>query len=227
MNLTNLPLGQLARDIPGASAVLHRHKLDFCCNGDASLMAAATAKGLDPNAIASQLIALQARTDQATPEDQTSNEALIEHILTRFHDVHREQLPELIRLAQRVERVHSKHPRCPSGLGAHLENMQNELESHMQKEEQILFPMIARGITGMAAAPVSVMRNEHEDHGAALAEIHSLTFNLTLPEGACNTWRALYLGLTELENDLMEHIHLENNVLFHRVDGLLGGAQRG
>ncbi|WP_396621759.1 iron-sulfur cluster repair protein YtfE [Marinobacter sp. W-8] len=227
MNLTEQPIGQLARDIPGASAVLHRHKLDFCCGGNTSLADAAIAKGLDPDTLASQLDSLRIRMEKNIPAEKIGNEDLIEHILTRYHDVHRDQLPELIRLAQRVERVHSQHPRCPSGLSAHLESMQAELEAHMQKEEQILFPMIARGITGMAVGPVSVMRSEHDDHGNALARIHNLTFKLTLPEGACNTWRALYSGLTELENDLKQHIHLENNVLFHRVDGQLGGARHG
>jgi regulator of cell morphogenesis and NO signaling len=31
------------------------------------------------------------------------------------------------------------------------------------------------------------------------------------------TWRALYLRLRELEAELMDHIHLENNALFRRV----------
>jgi len=227
MTVTEQPLGELARNIPGASAVLHRHKLDFCCNGDMSLAEAASAKGLKLETIVSQLNELKARTKQDHPANHTDNEALIEHILNRFHDVHREQLPELIRLAQRVERVHSQHPKCPAGLSAHLESLLGELEAHMQKEEQILFPMIARGITGMAQEPIAAMRHEHDDHGSALSGINSITHNLELPEGACNTWRALYLGLKVLESDLVEHIHLENNVLFHRVDGQLGGGQRG
>lgn len=154
-------------------------------------------------------------------------EVLIEHILTRYHDVHREQLPELIRLAQRVERVHNHHPDCPAGLSAHLERMQAELETHMQKEEQILFPMIARNMNGMAAAPISVMRREHDDHGLALAGVHRLTNHFALPDGACNTWQTLYRGLATLENDLVNHIHLENNVLFNRVGGQPEGARHG
>lgn len=159
--------------------------------------------------------------------DQTDTERLIEHILTRYHDVHREQLPEMIRLAQRVERVHNHHPLCPAGLSSHLEHMWQELESHMQKEEQILFPMITRGMAGMASGPISVMRSEHEDHTIALAGIHRLTSNLTLPDEACNTWQALYRGLATLENDLMDHIHLENDALFHQIDGQSGGAHHG
>ncbi|HWR78590.1 MAG TPA: hemerythrin domain-containing protein, partial [Pseudomonas sp.] len=87
-------------------------------------------------------------------------------------------------------------------------------ESHMLKEEQILFPVLLDGLGARAAAPISVMRMEHDQHGEALQGILDLTNNITPPSNACNTWRALYRGLDELRNDLMQHIHLENNVLF-------------
>ena len=165
-------------------------------------------------------------SSRAATEDLPT-ESLIEHILTRFHDVHREQLPELIRLSERVERVHGGHPLCPSGLTGQLQDMQAELESHMAKEEQILFPMIARGIQGMAAGPVSVMRHEHDDHGQALEAILGTTDKLSIPEDACKTWQALYEGIKTFRDDLLAHIQLENNVLFTRVDGGLGGASHG
>ncbi|SFR56135.1 regulator of cell morphogenesis and NO signaling [Marinobacter daqiaonensis] len=157
-------------------------------------------------------------TTQASLES-TSNEELIEHILTRFHDTHREQLPELIQLSERVERVHGGHPDCPAGLSAHLRNVSEELETHMAKEEKILFPMITRGMGAMAAGPVSVMRSEHEEHSAALERLHTLTNGLTLPEGACRSWQRLYSGLTAFCDDLREHIQLENGLLFSRIDG--------
>lgn len=151
--------------------------------------------------------------------EKASEEELIEHILNRYHDTHRDQLPEMIRLAQRVERVHGSHPECPSGLSAHLETMRAELETHMAKEEQILFPMIARGISGMARGPISVMRAEHEDHSTALARLDVLTNHLDLPEDACNTWRKLYEQIATFREDLNAHIALENSVLFARIDG--------
>ncbi|MAM00252.1 hemerythrin domain-containing protein [Hydrocarboniclastica marina] len=154
-------------------------------------------------------------------------EALVEHILSRYHDSHREQLPELVRLAQRVERVHGNNPHAPAGLSAVLESIQEDLEAHMHKEETILFPMIVRGVIGMAYHPVEVMRGEHDRQTAALAEIDRLTRNLTLPEGACRTWTALYQGLGELKTDLFDHIELENGVLFARVEGSQGEAHHG
>lgn len=152
--------------------------------------------------------------------EEATEEELIEHILNRYHDTHRDQLPEMIHLAQRVERVHSGHPDCPTGLSAHLEAMQAELENHMAKEEQILFPMIVRGISGMARGPISVMRSEHDDHAAALARLDKLTNELQLPEGACHTWRRLYEEIGQFRQDLQDHIAMENTVLFARIDGL-------
>ena len=69
----------------------------------------------------------------------------------------------------------------------------------------------------MVATPVLVLESEHEDHARNLALLREKTGSYRAPPEACNTWRALYLGLAELERELMQHIHLENNVLFPRA----------
>lgn len=222
MELLDRSLGQLARKIPGATAVFHQHGLDFCCGGNRSLRKAAEEKNIDSVEIEQEL---QSILDQQDPPatDAMPLPELIDFILDNFHRVHRQELPELIRLADKVERVHGDKPNCPKGLTAHLMHMAQELESHMQKEEMILFPMIKQGAGSMVMGPVSVMRHEHDDHGTALAELERLTNNMQPPQGACNTWRALYLGLQKLRHDLMEHIHLENNVLFVKVEESFSG----
>jgi regulator of cell morphogenesis and NO signaling len=152
---------------------------------------------------------------------------LVNHIVVNFHDRHREQLPELIRLARRVEHVHAVQPDCPAGLADALEGLGQELESHMMKEEQVLFPMLIRGMNGQARAPISVMRFEHGQHLNSLDLIYRITRNLTLPENACGTWRALYDALRIFNNDLTQHIHLENDVLFLNVSNAAEGAHHG
>ena len=147
-----------------------------------------------------------------------SPSALIDHIVGRYHEVHRAQLPELVRMAHRVESVHRDQPDVPAGLGAFLETMQHELLQHMHKEEAILFPMLKAGGNPFVVHPIGMMRAEHTDHGAALDQLNALTHNATPPAGACNTWRALYAGVAQLRDDLMEHIHLENNVLFPQFE---------
>ncbi|GAB3017462.1 iron-sulfur cluster repair protein YtfE [Bowmanella dokdonensis] len=212
MQLLSQSLGSLATQLPGATRVFHQFKLDFCCGGQHTLAEALKKKGLEPGPILAELNRLAEQPQLGKNWQEAGTQELISHILARFHDKHRIQLPELIRLARRVEHVHGDLPDCPTGLADHLEAMQMELESHMQKEEQILFPMLAQGM--FPTGPVSVMQEEHLDHGEALERMLALAHDLELPPGACNTWTALYLGLRELKEDLMEHIHLENNILF-------------
>lgn len=218
MEYLDQSLGQLARRIPGATRLFDDRQFDFCCAGNRTLRTVAQAAGVDPAPIVAELQALQLRAAETPGEGwgNASDTALVDHILTRYHAVHREQLPELIRLARKVERVHGERSDCPHGLADHLETMAQELESHMRKEEQVLFPLIARGHGRMAGMPIGVMRAEHDEHGAELRRLADLTHDITPPRDACTTWRALYNGLRAFRQDLMEHIHLENNVLFER-----------
>ncbi|HAU56768.1 MAG TPA: iron-sulfur cluster repair di-iron protein [Comamonadaceae bacterium] len=204
-------IGQIAVEIPGATAVFRRLNLDFCCGGHLSLSSAVAGKGLNLDAVMAELSQLQ-RTD--TAPEASDPVALIDHILSRYHEVHRAQLPELIRMAHRVESVHRANPDVPAGLGELLEFMQADLISHMQKEEGILFPMLKAGGNPFVTQPINVMRAEHVSHTNVIAKLNALTNNATPPVGACNTWRALYTGIGQLIDDLMNHIHLENNVLF-------------
>ncbi len=212
MDLRELSLGQLARTLPGATAIFHRHRLDFCCGGDISLSEAAQRKGLDLEPLCAQLASLaQSPQQETTPPDAAG---MIEHLLENYHQKHRAQLPELIRLAQRVERVHAQHPQCPTGLTQQLTQMLQELESHMLKEEQVLFPWLLRESSIWPEGPIAMMRFEHEQHGAAIDVVMRLTDDIQPPADACNTWMALYAGLEAFRRDLMQHIHLENNILF-------------
>ena len=207
-------LSDIAASLPGATAVFRRRKMDFCCGGGVPLAEAAAAKGLDLAALEAELGALGGG---AAPADADQpNEALIGRILERYHAVHRRELPELVRLARRVEAVHRENPHVPAGLADLLEEMEQEMMSHMMKEERILFPMMLAGQGAMAGGPIAMMRHEHDDHGDRLARIMDLTGHATPPPGACTTWRALYAGIQKFAEDLTEHVHLENNVLFPR-----------
>lgn len=140
--------------------------------------------------------------------------ALTRHIESRFHARHREQLPALAALAEKVETVHFGDDQVPEGLADILQRMIGALEVHMKKEELILFPAIRKGSGPGIGMPIAAMRADHDDHAHDVAEIRRLTGDLGLPEGACRSWTALYTGLGEFLSDLEEHIRLENDVLF-------------
>ena len=97
--------------------------------------------------------------------------------------------------------------------------MQAELESHMAKEEQVLFPLMRNGGHPMITHPIAMMRHEHDTAGEDLSAVTALTRDMTPPQGACNSWRALYAGLAKFAEDLTEHVHIENNILFPRFEG--------
>lgn len=144
--------------------------------------------------------------------------ALIAHIVERYHETHRREMPELVALARKVEKVHGTDPNAPHGLADALQAMVGELEVHMKKEELVLFPAMTRGRADAVAAPIEGMRHDHGDHEEALARIAAITHGFRLPAGACRSWKRLYEGTRKLVEDLDEHIYLENEVLFPRFE---------
>jgi len=143
---------------------------------------------------------------------------LTRYLERRYHQRHREQLPPLVAMAEKVEAVHAGDVGVPDGLAAILARMIGEMEVHMKKEELILFPAIRKGGGPGIERPIAVMRADHEGHDRELAEIRRLTGDMTLPPGACGTWTALYAGLSEFVDDLTEHMRLENDVLFPQFE---------
>ena len=218
MTFLQQSLGQIAREVPGATDVFHAYKLDFCCGGAHTLQEAAQKKGLDPAPIVERLRKLVAQAPEALRQwSEGELPELVAHIQSHFHERHRVQLPELARLARRVEAVHRDHPACPVGLTRLLDQVGAELESHMAREEAVLFPLLSERQYGTAREPISAMMSEHDHHGESPERLLALTNDATPPQGACNTWQALYLGLRTFKEDLMAHIHLENNVLFDQA----------
>ncbi len=210
-------LADLAAKHAGASRVFYRHGLDFCCHGRISMAEACAKKNLDVEALVREIQAEVKAPGNFERWDNRPVADLIEHILKTYHEAHRAELPRLLAMAKRVEAVHGEKPSCPKGLAAHVERLADELELHMQKEEQMLFPMLQSSRAHMASMPVQMMEEEHNDHALNLAKVRALTNDLKLPADACGTWTALYLGLAEFEQQVMEHIHTENNILFPRA----------
>jgi regulator of cell morphogenesis and NO signaling len=213
----SISLAELAVTHPAAARVFYRNRLDFCCGGRRSLADACTEKGLDADDILEAIAIEDPQMPDATRWDTQPLPALVEHIVGTYHRRLRQTLPELVRMARKVEAVHGEKASCPKGLADMLDGVQVAVLDHLDKEEQILFPIVMRGMGANASAPIHALEVEHEHHKEHLIAIRSATTDLTPPPEACTTWRALYLGLQHLEQELMEHIHLENNVLFRRA----------
>lgn len=212
-------VGRIATEHPLATRVFARYGIDYCCGGGEPLSVACESRGVDPTAVVEEI---RRELEGQPTEDERWNEAplrdLVTHILAAYHRPLYEELPRLEAMARKVLHVHrEKEPEMLPELVSVFVALRGELEQHMAKEEQILFPMIERGEGAMAEGPISVMEAEHDDAGTALKRLRELTNDYEVPPRACNTWRALWHGLAALETSLHEHIHLENNILFPRA----------
>lgn len=216
MTFAEQPLGILALSIPRASALFRKYNLDYCCGGKQTLLKAANRLNLDLAPIEAELTRLAEKTVSRDWQSAPLSD-LIDHILCRYHARHHEQFPELILQAEKVERVHADKPNVPTGLAKYLSRLYDELAQHMLKEEQVLFPMIKQGRGILAEGPIRVMEHEHDEASELLDVIKHLTHNVTIPPEACTTWKVMYNGLNEMITDLMDHINLENNLLFLRA----------
>ena len=212
-------VGEIAASHPLATRVFARYNIDFCCGGGRPLAEVCSRLELDTEAVLKEIE--QELAAPGEPEqrwDEAPLEDLIDHILTAYHRPLDEELPRLEAMARKVQSVHGeKDPERLAELLRVFVALRTELQEHMMKEEQILFPMIRQGRGAMADGPVSVMIHEHDSAGHALRRLRELTDDYQPPEEACTTWRALWHGLATLETALHEHIHLENNILFPRA----------
>lgn len=215
----NRTVAELALTLPGAARTFERLGIDYCCRGKQALTSAVTEAKI---ALATVVAALQDASTVSPPRTFSEPVSLIHHIVDTHHEFTRTELERLVPLAQKVNRVHgARHPELTRVLEL-VEVLRNDLIPHMMKEERVLFPFIqarARGeaVTpcfGSVEHPIAAMLHEHESVGTLLSELAEVTNNYTPPNDACGSYGALYLGLRDLQSDLHQHVHLENNVLF-------------
>lgn len=218
--LIDRTVGELVAERPGRSRVFQFFNIDFCCQGKRTLHEACTLKGVAIEDVIEQLEAETA--DPAAPAINPAElppAELVDYIIEQHHGFLRRELPRLHAMAERVAQVHGGHTHSLVEIFDVFVRAESELTSHMMKEEQILFPAIVtmsqgERITIELDGPVSCMIHEHEEVGNALSRMRELSNDFQPPAEACNTYRALFAGLHDLEEDLHRHIHLENEVLF-------------
>jgi regulator of cell morphogenesis and NO signaling len=219
---------ELAVEVPNATRVFEKLGIDYCCGGDRPLEAACASAKVAMDVV---LRALEQGTDTSpTIATRDWNTAplgeLVDHIIDKHHAYVKTEAPRLKTLIAKVVGVHGKnHPELQQVQVAFSE-LANELASHLMKEEQILFPYVKQMASGASGGPccfgsvqnpIRVMMLEHDNAGEKLREMRQATNNYTLPEDACLSYSTLFAALVEFEQDLHQHIHLENNILFPRA----------
>ena len=217
-------LADIVTQQPGLAPVLEAFDLDYCCGGAASLAEACFANGLVLDDVVDELNA----RPSAEPDEWVSMDAveLVHHLERTHHPYLVNAFTRLTELMDRVLDAHGTRHDELNEVSEVLRELRLDLEPHLVKEEQILFPMI-RQLCGSQVAPtfhcgslqnpIGVMELEHDRAGELLARLRVLTSDYEVPSDACASYRALYTGLAELEADTHLHIHKENNVLFPAV----------
>lgn len=227
------PLGDIASAFPASTRVFEARGLDYCCGGRRPLREAASAAGVAGERILEDLEAL-ASAGVAPGRDWRAASAgeLIDHLLATHHAFTRAELARLLPLMTKVAGEHGeRHPELLI-IRTSLKALAEDLEPHLRKEEQVLFPYIraleegrqAEPRFGTVANPIRAMEHEHDVVGGELLfRIRDVSRDFALPSDACASHRSLFEGLIGLEADLHEHIHLENNVLFPKALALEAG----
>ncbi len=222
-------VGELVGERIGRASLFEKLGVDFCCNGHNLLPVACEKAGVELENVCSLLEQSDLAAEATNETDWTSISAteLADHIVSTHHAYLKEALPQVERLVEKVARVHGgNHPELVSMREVYA-GLKQELDTHMMKEEQILFPMIKaleKAVKeqskpeafhcGSVNNPIRMMEHEHDIAGNALRQLRELSKDYLLPEGACNTYQLLFNQLQELEKDLHIHIHKENNILF-------------
>lgn len=230
---TRKTIKEIVVEMPASVGVFERLGIDYCCGGDKRLEDACQAAGRPLGEVLRSLEAARTETQSETSATDWSRESLanlINHIVQKHHTFCRQEVSRLEPLLAKVSAVHGvNHPEVHL-LKSVFSGLSKELSRHLVKEEQTLFPYIAkmeeavsrrmpfpRPPFGTVQNPVQMMVLEHDNAGAALREMRKLSGDYQLPADACGSYSALYEGMKSFESDMHQHVHLENNVLFPRA----------
>lgn len=226
-----ITVGEIVASDYRKAQVFKKYGLDFCCGGKKSLIDACNDKGIDVLQLDKELKMVD---NESKLPSQNYNDwdlgFLIDYIVNTHHKYVVKAIPEIFEIVQKVSKVHgNENPETKEVLN-HFIVVSDELNRHMMKEENVLFPYIKqlelsnkRDLKldpppfGTVKNPVRMMEAEHDIAGDVLKEIQKLTNNYTPPENACNSFIVAYNKLREFEEDLHQHIHLENNILFPKA----------
>ncbi|AKU91158.1 DUF542 domain-containing protein [Vulgatibacter incomptus] len=215
-------VAQLVLDHSECAAVFQRHRIDYCCSGQATIATAAEEKRVDLHLLLSELgQAIEERADRAgtgTDPRTRSTKDLIGFVIARYHVPLRASLRFVQPLAMKVRRVHGDHNPLLVELDAVVTELAESLVEHMDVEEETLFPALLAEAPDVAvvARELQAMQADHLEVAGLLERMRAAAEDFRLPDWACNSYRTLFAELEKIEADLFEHVHLENHVLMPR-----------
>lgn len=210
--------------------VFKKYGIDFCCGGGITIKRASEKAKVNYPDLEKELLNVGTPGSRAQNYNSWELDFLTDHIVNFHHKYVKENIPMIVQYAARVVQVHGEHYPELKDIQRLFSEVAVELGGHLKKEELILFPFIRKMVEakregtafekpkfGTVDNPIKMMEADHEEAGEIFRQIAKLTNNHTPPAGACNTYRAFYSKLEEFEQDLHQHVHLENNILFPKT----------
>lgn len=231
MKFTNMTLGEIAAGYSAATDIFMQHGIDYCCGGKRNFTEAARSHGLDPEQLEKEILGHEEPAGKLDHKlNNFSIPQIIDHILKYHHAYVRSKRERLTLLAKKVAAIHrTLHPELVE-VAQMTENLFDELDMHMRKEEEVLFPAILALVShqengtlipqtrfGSIANPIGAMECDHTQTGGELFDLKRLTHDFRVPAEGCFSYRELYEELRDLQANTFEHVHLENNILFPRA----------
>lgn len=227
-----LSVGEIVKKMPRAASVFSELKIDFCCGGNIKFADACLKKGVNPDEVWEQINSIQQKGNISTDLDFDSFEIdfLADYINNVHHKYLYDKLPMLTQLVNKVYHKHQERYAYLTELFGLYTELEADLLGHLPKEEQILFPyaknLLAnrkintipeRPFFGTINNPLAIMNDEHNRAGEIIHRLREITNDYTPPADACNSHLVLIEMLKDLDANLIQHIHLENNILFPKI----------
>lgn len=224
---------ELTLEIPGATRVFEKAGIDYCCGGGKTFQEACAAAGASTDEVVRSLEQAGQAVTPSAESAEWQTQALSEltsHIVSKHHVFTRDELARVDALLSKVCSVHGQNHAELFRIQSLFQDLIRDLMPHMQKEEMVLFPYIEQmeeaasagkpspvPFFGTVQNPIRMMMMEHDRAGEILKEIRQISGGFSVPADGCISYETLYKALDALEQDLHQHIHLENNILFPRA----------
>lgn len=221
-------IGDIVTTFPGASNLFLEYRIDFCCGGNRPLTEAIKEQNLDEDKILvllnNKYKEFQEKNEEFTDWAREKPSKLVDYIVGEHHRYLKVELPKISELIFKILKVHGKNHEELFKVHKLFNTLRTELEGHLIKEEEFLFPIIKEYEVEKSDLNkqkvlnlIDELEKEHVGAGDVIKELREITEHYTAPKGACRTFELAYKKLMELEEDTFQHIHLENNILFKGI----------
>jgi regulator of cell morphogenesis and NO signaling len=225
VNIVNVPIGEIVANDFRTAEIFKNAGIDFCCGGKMSLGEACREKNVDSRKLINEINEIELLPlNQATNYKEWDLGFLCDYIVNTHHKYVIKTLPELTYYTQKIALVHGARHTELNEVYTLFTNINMELQQHLNKEENVLFPAIkemlrnnSRDAKNVIESEIARMTGEHEFAGGAMDKINEITGGYKVPEDGCNTYQVTFKLLQQFEDDLHIHVHLENNILFPKA----------